>query len=30
VTAVACSMDDLNDLIHRKSLPFVVVEDRRK
>jgi hypothetical protein len=29
VTAVACSMSDLNDIIRRKSLPFVVVEDRR-
>jgi hypothetical protein len=29
VTAVACSMADLNELIRRKKLPFVVVEDRR-
>jgi hypothetical protein len=29
VTAVACSMSDLNELIRRKRLPFVVVEDRR-
>lgn len=29
VTSVQCSMAKLNELIHRKNLPFVVVEDRR-
>jgi len=29
VTSVKCSMAELNDLIRRKKLPFVFVEDRR-
>lgn len=29
VTCVTCSMDDLNTLIRKKGLPFVVVEDKR-
>jgi hypothetical protein len=29
-TRVTCSLDDLNEIIRRKKLPFVVVEDKRR
>jgi hypothetical protein len=29
VTRVSCAMDDLNEIIRRKKLPLLVVEDRR-
>lgn len=30
VVAVKCTLDDLNTLIRKKGLPFVVVEDKRR